>query len=126
VAAGAEIAATAVVGVVGEEWEAAEEDGAVVVRRPRRCDESEALRLFLHENDSSKRYPVCDNGFYMGAIWEGCLLFVLSWGGTTYTISQATIHVRCTYRLLRTLFFAVFGSREREQLPPAEVPERYV
>lgn len=40
-AAGAEIAATAVVEVVGAEWADAEEDGAVVVRRPRRRDESE-------------------------------------------------------------------------------------
>ena len=78
-AAEAEIAATAAVGVVGEEWADAVEDEAVVVRRPRRCDESEALGLFLHENDSPKRYPVCDTVF----IWEhmgGLLLFVLIHG----------------------------------------------
>jgi hypothetical protein len=76
VAAEAEIAATAAVGVVGEEWADAVGDEAVVVRRPRRRDESEALRLFLHENDSPKRYPVCDTVF----IWEGCFFLCFSMG----------------------------------------------
>ena len=55
-AAEAEIAAIAVVEVVGEVWEVAVEDGAVVVRRPRRRDESEASRHFftrtIHQNDT--------------------------------------------------------------------------
>jgi hypothetical protein len=68
VAAGEEIAATAVVGVVEEEWADAVEDEAVAAARLRR--RAKAFVLFFHENDSSKRYPVCDTVFFNGSIWD--------------------------------------------------------
>jgi hypothetical protein len=63
VAAEAEIAATAVVVVVGEEWADAVEDGAVVVRRHER-----GVTAFFHENDSIKTIPgLRQRFFFMGA-----------------------------------------------------------
>jgi hypothetical protein len=70
VAAGEEIAATAVVGVVEEEWADAVEDEAVAAARlhRRRDERAKAFVLFSRER-SFKRYPVCDTVFY-GSIWD--------------------------------------------------------
>jgi hypothetical protein len=86
VAAGEEIAATAVVGVVGAEWVEEAEDGAVVVRRPRRRDEKRARRygFFFHENDYIKTIPGLRQWFLYGSGGSYFLLWYLACDGLLY------------------------------------------